>query len=66
MSLTIPYSELNTQLSAEQNAANMAIVAEIIRTAQLRSIGINNDNDCQVSTQRNHKQRSNEVENYSL
>ena len=44
MSLVIPYSELNSTLSPEQNAANMAIVAEIIRTAQLRSIGVVNEN----------------------
>ena len=44
MGLVIPYSELNTTLSPEQNAANMAIVAEIIRTAQLRSIGVINEN----------------------
>lgn len=44
MSLVIPYSELNSTLSPEQNAANMATVAEIIRTAQLRSIGVVNEN----------------------
>ena len=44
MSLILPYSELNSTLSPEQNAANMAIVAEIIRTAQLRSIGVVNEN----------------------
>ena len=44
MSLTIPYSELNTQLTPEQNAANMTIVAEIIKQNQLRSVGITNEN----------------------
>ena len=44
MSLILPYSDLNTTLTPEQNAANMAIVAEIIRINQQRSIGVVNEN----------------------
>lgn len=40
MSLIIPYSELNSTLTPEQNAANMIIVAEIIKQNQLRSVGV--------------------------
>lgn len=43
--MTIPYSELNSSLTPEQNAANMEIVAEIIKQNQLRSIGQTLTND---------------------
>lgn len=39
MSLTIPYSELNSTLTPEENKVNTAKAAEIIRKNQLRSTG---------------------------
>lgn len=41
--MVIPYNELNSSLTAEQNAANMIIAAEIIRINQQRSIGVINE-----------------------
>lgn len=38
--LAFDYHNLHTQLTPEQNAANMTIVAEIIKQNQLRSVGV--------------------------
>lgn len=39
MSLILDYNTLNSTLTAEQNAINLEVVAEIIRKSQKRSIG---------------------------
>lgn len=43
MSLIIEYSELNSTLTPEQNAANIAKADEIIRKNQLRSTGFTDE-----------------------
>lgn len=55
MSLTIPYSELNSTLTPEQNAVNIAKAAEIIRKNQLRSTGFT-DEEIQFITNLGEKQ----------
>ena len=43
--LSFDYHNLHTQLPPEENAKRLKIVAEIIRTAQLRSVGLTLTND---------------------
>ena len=43
--MTIPYSELNSTLTPEQNAINTAKAEQIIKVAQQRSVGQTLTND---------------------
>ena len=55
--MIIPYSELNSTLTAEQNAINTAKAQQIIQSNQLRSIGVTHEKGQQS------QQAGNESEN---
>lgn len=55
--MIIPYSELNSTLTAEENAINTAKAQQIIQSNQLRSIGVTHEKGQQS------QQAGNESEN---